>query len=688
MIWTGLGLSTHNLPVAVFQTPIRFTWWAFFILSMRKRSKPKTLNFTRSAVISDRSAVDQEARTVRVAFATETPCPRYFGTEILTCTPEAVNLERLNAGGAVCWNHNSWGRPIGVVVKAWVDDDRICRAIVQWGESPEAISLWPDVVSGVIRNVSVGYTYRDDKLEPVAGEKGVYRVLEWEPIEISFCPIQADPNSQVGRSMAKRAKKKTEAEIEDQKMDDSEEDRLMDDDEEPDPEDPIEDEESEEDEADTKRSASRQAREDRVLTGVVKVTRYAKALGIKSNLVNDYALAAREIPTIDGFRAFMRKQHKSGPVITVHPDEREPVIEVMGARSNIFKDSRKAVALGHFYAAVFGNERARQFCLERSMWQRDQTTDLGEQGGYLIPTQFLPEVINLQNTFGVALQNARVLPMTSNEMEIPELVEGFKFTSSKEMQAAILSGLKFGLIKLKPEKFSGYAKLSREVTTDSAIVLADLMTMEIARAGAFKIDECFFLGDGTSDFNGILGLLTRLRNPNYEATNPTITYVKGLVVGSGNKWDELVLLDFQKVLGVCPTFAKQGSKWYVSPSFFETVMNREVYKVGGVLKEDVINGNIVRRFLSYPVVEVEVMPDTEANSQVCAVFGNLMLGSYIGQKQQLAIETSDHVAFLETARVMRADIRFDVKHFGVGKASSTASQRKAGPIVGLITAAS
>ena len=49
----------------------------------------------------ERDQVDEETRTVTLSFSSEAPVERFFGTEVLSHSPEAVDLTRLNARAAL-----------------------------------------------------------------------------------------------------------------------------------------------------------------------------------------------------------------------------------------------------------------------------------------------------------------------------------------------------------------------------------------------------------------------------------------------------------------------------------------------------------------------------------------------------------------------------------------------------------
>lgn len=146
----------------------------------------------------DRAKVDDKARTIELSFASEHPVERWFGNEVLRVTPEAVDLSRLNEGGALLINHDS-DLLVGAVVKARVDGDRVARAVVKFGSSPKASEIFQDVLDGIRTKVSFGY--RVNKMVKESEEEGVetFRVTSFTPFEISLVSVPADPTVGIGR---------------------------------------------------------------------------------------------------------------------------------------------------------------------------------------------------------------------------------------------------------------------------------------------------------------------------------------------------------------------------------------------------------------------------------------------------------------------------------------------------------
>lgn len=606
-------------------------------------------------------AIDTEARTVDVAFASEEPVTRWGMTEVLDCSPDAVDLSRLENSAPLLFNHNP-GDYMGLVVNgsARVDGDRVCRATVLFNDDPVSEKRFQDVQKGFLTKISVGYRWQEYKLDTAtANGMDTYRVTRWQPLEISFVTIPADDSVGVGRSLENG---KSAAIVK----------------------------------ADCQEIKGEKKMSERTETATLEVQRllpevevmdFAKVVGVEAE-AREYLIEEKN-PTKDGLREFVKARKAASPAISVAAPQERTVVEFPLVRSKIFKDPKTAYQWGRWLCAVDGFESAQRYCRENGIpLTRAHQEKTNSKGGYLTPSQFLPELINLLDSYGVATMESRVIDMTSDLLEIGTVESGFTFHADSELGTIQESELGFGQIELHARKFSGFAKQSSELSEDAAISFFDTLTMEILRAAAFTYDDAFFNGTGLSAYNGILGVRSRLRNPQNATSDPTVSNVAGLYTGSGNAWSELTSSDFLALKAKLRKRFRMGAKWYVSPEFKEAVLLKLALAANGALTSDIINGNEVMKFLGAPVVEVEVMPATEANSQVCAIYGNLPMAAYLGRRREIAIATSEHVAFLNDALVTRATMRFDVNVFGVGNVDATAANQVTGPIVGLITAAS
>lgn len=134
---------------------------------------------------------DKEARTVELAFSSEFEGMRWFGIEILDHDPASVRMERINDGGALLMDHN-WSDLVGVVERATIDADRRGRAVVRFSKSVRAEEVFQEVITGIRRHISVGYRVHGAKLVETRDDVDVFRITDWEPLEISIVSVPFD----------------------------------------------------------------------------------------------------------------------------------------------------------------------------------------------------------------------------------------------------------------------------------------------------------------------------------------------------------------------------------------------------------------------------------------------------------------------------------------------------------------
>lgn len=151
------------------------------------------------ALMFDRAAINEESRTVELAFASETPYERYWGVEILDLSAPSVRLGRLTAGGPLLMDHDSRDH-VGVIESVQIGADRVGRAVVRFGKSARADEVFQDVKDGIRQNVSVGYMIHKAVLVEQNEEQDTYRVTDWEPFEVSLVSVPADASVGIGRS--------------------------------------------------------------------------------------------------------------------------------------------------------------------------------------------------------------------------------------------------------------------------------------------------------------------------------------------------------------------------------------------------------------------------------------------------------------------------------------------------------
>ncbi|WP_428673695.1 hypothetical protein [Reyranella sp.] len=166
--------------------------------------------FHREAAIVAGS-LDEKQRTFGILWTAGAEVQRfdwYTGQryiEVLEVSEAAIRLGRLESGRApVLDSHQRWqlGNVMGVIEKGSAKvEGGTARATVRMSNREELSGLIADIRDGIIANVSPGYithAYREE----VRDGKTYRTATDWEPIEISFVPVGADPDAGLARGAA------------------------------------------------------------------------------------------------------------------------------------------------------------------------------------------------------------------------------------------------------------------------------------------------------------------------------------------------------------------------------------------------------------------------------------------------------------------------------------------------------
>lgn len=364
-----------------------------------------------------------------------------------------------------------------------------------------------------------------------------------------------------------------------------------------------------------------------------------------------------------------------------------------GSYAGRLGSAQEAKALGLMIMAATQKDTARRERFVKSLEKMGQTplfvddngikTMTGSSqtgGGALVTTEMVPSLIKLLESYGVYRASAMNMPMGAGSTVQPKIDGLLTVYVPGEGGTITASDPSVATISLIPKAMTALTGYSMELDEDSAIPLAEMLADLFARSFAYYEDLCGFLGDGTSTYFGFRGVAGALRG-----VDATIGNIKSLIVGSGNAYSELVLSDFEKVVGNLPDFADNGeAAWYAHRYFYWTVMVYLALAAGGATATEIITNAASRQksYLGYPVKFTQVMPRAEANSQICSVFGNLRQGAQLGIRGGIEFAQSSDRYFDQGLIAVRGRNRVAINVHGVGDTS------KAGPIVGLITAAS
>ena len=312
----------------------------------------------------------------------------------------------------------------------------------------------------------------------------------------------------------------------------------------------------------------------------------------------------------------------------------------------------RAYRFGMFCLGVYGKKQGIEFCQRQgiplidgggeSISVKTQRENVNVSSGFLVPDEFQNDLIDLREKYGVFRQNTRIVPMASDTRSDPRRLNGVTAYFVGESTAATLTDKTWDRVRLTAKKLMVLTKYSNELNEDAVLNIGDDLAGEIAYAFSLKEDQCGFLGDGGSAYGGITGICPALKG-----IDNTIANIAGLVVSSGSgfggSYGGIALADFNKVVALLPEYADVpgNTKWYCSKFFWGSVMQRLAVAAGGNRVAEIIDTPHQKSFLGYPVAISQVMPKASGTSQVCCLFGNLTLGSRLGDRRMTTIQMSE-----------------------------------------------
>jgi hypothetical protein len=150
------------------------------------------------------NSFDEKERTIDVIASTGSRVKRrpFFSepfVEELEVSSKAVRLKRFKNGAPVLMDHNHYAGirgQLGVVEDARISNGKI-HAKVRFSKREEFQPIINDIKDNIIRNISVGYdTHKIEEQERTTDGMRVLRAVDWEPAELSFVSIPADPDAQ------------------------------------------------------------------------------------------------------------------------------------------------------------------------------------------------------------------------------------------------------------------------------------------------------------------------------------------------------------------------------------------------------------------------------------------------------------------------------------------------------------
>lgn len=450
----------------------------------------------RGSCTFDRSAIDLAARTVEIAFSSETPVERWWGMEILDHGRGAMRDKRIKQGGALLMDHD-WRDQVGVIESVRIDADRVGRAVVRFGRSARASEVFQDVQDGIRTNVSVSYRIHKAVLEK--SEEGVetYRITDWEPHEISFVSVPADIAVGVGRSAD------TENDIES-----------------PIPETATMNDQVRSNAADTPTPAPLAVETSRFVTQGqdAERKRVSDILGIANaesykrfNLGELAGEAVRTGMSVDDFRAKAMEKMTSAPVPNAEigmsdKDQRNyslvRALHFLANPTDARAREQAAFEIECSQAAADKSGKAsRGLIVPFDVLKRDLLVGTATAGGHTVATELLAGsfIDMLRNAQVISGLGAQYLTGLVGNIAIPRQTGGATAYWVAENSAVTESQQAFDQVTLAPKTVGAFTDISRKLLLQSSIDVEGFVQRDLATTLALAIQQAAINGPGTGN---------------------------------------------------------------------------------------------------------------------------------------------------------------------------------------------
>jgi len=441
----------------------------------------------------DREAVDVEARTAVLAFASETPYERHWGIEVLDLSPGAVRMGRLRTGGPLLMDHDSRDQ-VGVIESVQIDGDRVGRAVVRFGKSARADEVFADVVDGIRRNVSVGYVIHNVRLASEKDGVATYQVTDWEPYEVSLVAVPADPSVGVGRaadvaedqgdlapklpmeSVIVTTETTIDARAEQQRGADSERKRVAD------------------------------------IIAIGEQFKHYNASGIASEAIRDGR-------SVEQFRAAVLEKVAAAPVassdigMTKKEAQAYSFVRVLNALSNPTDRRAQEAAAFEIEASRAAAEKvgraSRGIMVPSDVMRRDLTVGTTTAGGHTVQTDLMAQdfISLLRNSMVIDSLGARMLTGLVGSVAIPRQTGAATAYWVAESGAPTESQQAFDQVTMQPRTVGAFSDISRKLLLQSSIDVEAFVRADLAKVLAQEIQRVAINGSGTApEPRGILNV--------------------------------------------------------------------------------------------------------------------------------------------------------------------------------------
>jgi HK97 family phage major capsid protein/HK97 family phage prohead protease len=470
-------------------------------------------------LLFERAAINEEARTASLAFASEEPYERYWGIEILDTTATSMRQGRLRSGANLLCDHDTKD-VVGVVESVEIGADRVARAVVRFGKSARAEEVWQDVRDGIRRNVSVGYLIHKAQLVETRDGLETYRVTDWEPFEVSLVSVPADATVGIGRSLEVAGATEEPQPVQAKETPS-----------EPAPIEPTPKEEKAMSEVKIESPVQR--------NHAVEIAQIAAASSFAQ--ARELSLASIQAGhTVEQFQGELIRAVSNKPLATadIGMDKREvkeySLMRALNALANpTDAAAQRAAAFERECSEAAGNKlgkQARGFLVPYEVQKRDLVAGTPTAGGNLVATELLSGsfVDLLRNAMVINTLGTRMMTGLVGNIAVPKMTGAATHYWVAENGAPTESQQSIGQVTMTPKTVGAFTDISRRLLLQSSLSVESLVQQDLATVLGLAIQQAAINGPGTGNQpTGIMTAVTAI-SLGTNGLAPTLAHVIAL----------------------------------------------------------------------------------------------------------------------------------------------------------------
>jgi HK97 family phage major capsid protein/HK97 family phage prohead protease len=465
--------------------------------AIKTDTKYRELQFTRESI-------DEQTRTIQIAFASEVAYERWWGVEILECSAQAIRLERLLNKAPLLFNHDR-DVLLGVVETVSLGADKVCRATVRFGKGEEAEERYQDVLDGILTKVSVGYQIHELVLEKEVEDVPTYRITDWEPFEISMVTIPADDSVGLGRTLdpiteppqqevlqeKKQARESGffNTQIKDPKMEKT-----------------LDDLEAQGRQLAEQMGAQKveQARRDALVDIGVKYSDYLSMDDVKRAVELNHTPYQLQELVIE--RQKTKHSDTSGQHIGMEAKDVKNYSIAKAVRALVtgtWKDAGLERAAAEACGARFGNNMeftGRNLIVPFDVFSaRDFAVGTASEAGNLVATDLRGDLFAdvLRNRLALGNLGVTMLYGLSSNLDIPRKTVGMSLAYLAETATATETQPTTAKVTMSPKRVSGFVEFSKQAVIQSALAVEPMLRGDLLSEYAVQVETAAINGSGS-----------------------------------------------------------------------------------------------------------------------------------------------------------------------------------------------